>query len=61
MNLNFRKIVVKHIGFNLLIYLYFTIEEPQRWRGGLERWFRKRKVWCSNPSRDRPKSQKGRY
>ena len=29
---------------------------PRGWRSGLERWPRKRKVGCSNPSRDRPKS-----
>ena len=31
---------------------------PRRWRSGLERSPRKRKVGCSNPSRDRPKSLK---
>ena len=30
----------------------------QRWRSGLERSPRKRKVGCSNPNRDRPKSLK---
>ena len=29
---------------------------PRRWRSGLERWPRQRKVGCSNPSRDKPKS-----
>ena len=31
---------------------------PRRWRSGLERSPRKRKVVCSNPSRDRPKLKK---
>ena len=30
----------------------------RQWRVGLERSPRNRKVWCSNPSRDRPKSLK---
>ena len=30
--------------------------ELRRWRSRLERSSRKRKVECSNPSRDRPKS-----
>ena len=34
----------------------FIIEVPRRWRSGLERSPRKRKVRCSNPSRDRTKS-----
>ena len=29
---------------------------PHRLRTGLGRWPRKRKVGCSNPSRDRPKA-----
>ena len=29
---------------------------PRRWRRGLERWHSKRKVGCSNLSRDKPKS-----
>ena len=28
----------------------------RQWRSGLERWPRKRKVRCSNPSHDRPHS-----
>ena len=32
------------------------ISGPRRWRSGLEHWFRKRIVGCSNPSCDRPMS-----
>ena len=35
-----------------------TNQEPRRRRSGLERSPRKRKVGCSNPSHDRPKSFK---
>ena len=31
---------------------------PRRWRSGLDRSHRMRKVGCSNPNRDRPKSLK---
>ena len=32
--------------------------KPRRWRSGLERSPRKRKIGCSNPSSDKPKSFK---
>ena len=36
---------------------FFYDKVPRRWRSRLERSPRKRKFGCSNPSRDRPKSQ----
>ena len=38
------------------IYFIRKKQQPQRWRSGLERSPRKRKVWYSNSSSDRPKS-----
>ena len=38
--------------------LILPIQGQRWWRSGLERWPRKRKVGCSNLSRDRPKSLK---
>ena len=35
---------------------FIYISRPRRWQSGLEYWPRKRKVGCSNPSCDRPKS-----
>ena len=45
------KLKIKHRNKSIII-------ERQRWRGGLERWPRKRLVGCLNPNRDRTKSQK---
>ena len=40
----------------LLIATVSQMIGPQRWRSGIERWPRKRKIGCLNPSRDRQKS-----
>ena len=41
---------------NNYVIEHLSVNEPLRWRGGYERWARKRKVGCSNPSRHRSKS-----
>ena len=44
----YEKLLPKHIPHEFF-------QKTRRWRSGLERSSRKRKVWCSNPSRDRLK------
>ena len=54
-------ISIYHISHVLLLSEFkggTFMAQPWRWHSGLERSTRKRKVGCSNPSRDRPKSLK---
>ena len=46
------------MNYYTIILLAFRWGQPRRWRSGLERSPLKRKVGCSNPSFNRPKSLK---
>ena len=47
----------KHKKYHTTL-LQYTTNIPWWWHSGLERSTRKRKVGCSNPRRDRSKSEK---
>ena len=59
-NKSFINILCLHVDIPVIYLVYLTCilmqYSPRRWRSGLERSPRKRKIACSYPSRDWPKS-----